>query len=121
MAARDCDGPSLKLLLRKQDIDAHTDNNEDKYNDVFSIYQDAIQVPSFTTRAKLTPVQPAKAAFRAMSASTSHREDIAWLADNKIAEGWKVGDTYEFRGMSSVVRQDMAAFIHRLDEKILAK
>ena len=46
---------------------------------------------------------------------TPHADDIAWLAGAGISEGWKVGNTYEFRGMSSVVRQDMAAFIHRLD------
>ena len=46
---------------------------------------------------------------------TPHAEDIAWLAGSGISEGWKVGDAREFRGMSNVVRQDMAAFLHRLD------
>ncbi len=101
-----------RLFLRKQDIDAHIDNNQEKHNDVFSIYQDAVQVPSFTIKAKSTLVQPAKTVFRDVNASTPHREDIAWLADNKISEGWKVGDVHEFRSMSSVVRQGMTAFIH---------
>ncbi len=46
---------------------------------------------------------------------TPHAEDIAWLAGSSISEGWKVGNAREFRGMSNVVRQDMAAFLHRLD------
>lgn len=46
---------------------------------------------------------------------TPHAEDIAWLAGSGISEGWKVGNAREFRGMSNVVRQDMAAFLHRLD------
>ena len=71
-------------------IGAHIDNNQEKYNDVFSIYQDAVQVPSFTTKAKSSPAQPAKIAFRDVNSSTPHREDIVWLADNKISEGWKV-------------------------------
>ena len=94
-------------------IGAHIDNNQEKYNDVFSIYQDAVQVPSFTTKAKSSPAQPAKIAFRDVNSSTPHREDIVWLADNKISEGWKVGDSYEFRGMDTVKRQDMAAFLRR--------
>ena len=94
-------------------IGAHIDNNQEKYNDVFSIYQDAVQVPSFTTKAKSSPAQPAKIAFRDVNSSTPHREDIVWLADNKISEGWKVGDSYEFRGMDTVKRHDMAAFLRR--------
>jgi len=53
--------------------------------------------------------------FRDVSSSTPHHEDIQWLADNGISTGWKMADgKYEFRGMSNVVRQDMAAFLRRL-------
>ena len=46
---------------------------------------------------------------------TSHAEDIWWMLDSGISEGWLMGDgTREYRGMSPVVRQDMAAFLHRL-------
>ncbi|MGO4923060.1 Ig-like domain-containing protein [Bifidobacterium choerinum] len=52
--------------------------------------------------------------FRDVSSSTPHHEDIQWLADNGISTGWKMADgKYEFRGMSAVVRQDMAAFLRR--------
>ncbi|PAU67779.1 internalin [Bifidobacterium italicum] len=61
--------------------------------------------------AKTTPV---KITFRDVSSSTPHHEDIQWLADNGISTGWKMADgRYEFRGMSAVVRQDMAAFLRR--------
>ncbi|WP_099720883.1 S-layer homology domain-containing protein [Bifidobacterium choerinum] len=49
---------------------------------------------------------------------TPHADDIAWLAGSGISEGWKVGNAREFRGMSAVVRQDMAAFLHRLDNQL---
>ena len=56
--------------------------------------------------------------FRDVSATTPHREDIIWLADNGISTGWLMPDgTYEFRGMDTVKRQDMAAFLRRLAAK----
>ena len=52
--------------------------------------------------------------FRDVSGSTSHAEDIQWLVDNGISTGWKEADgSFTFRGMSPVVRQDMAAFLRR--------
>lgn len=45
---------------------------------------------------------------------TPHAADIQWLADNGISGGWlESNGTYTFRGMSPVVRQDMAAFLRR--------
>ena len=53
--------------------------------------------------------------FSDVNASTPHREDVLWLASSGISEGWPMsGGTREFRGMNPVVRQDMAAFLHRL-------
>ena len=47
--------------------------------------------------------------------STEHMEDILWLAETGISEGWKMGDgTRQFRPISSLKRCDMAAFIFRL-------
>ena len=57
--------------------------------------------------------------FRDVSESTAHYEDILWLASTGVTKGWDMGDgTFEFRGMNSVVRQDMAAFLHRLDNYV---
>ena len=48
-------------------------------------------------------------------ANTPHCEDILWLAHAGISTGWKEQDnSFTFRGMSPVVRQDMAAFLKRL-------
>ncbi|MFR0604864.1 InlB B-repeat-containing protein [Bifidobacterium pseudolongum subsp. globosum] len=56
--------------------------------------------------------------FRDVNNMTPHREDIVWLADNGISTGWLMPDgTYEFRGMDTVKRQDMAAFLRRLAAK----
>ena len=49
------------------------------------------------------------------SERTPHYEDINWLAEERISTGWALADgSHEFRGMSPVVRQDMAAFLYRL-------
>ena|GEM_PF-6706778 len=52
--------------------------------------------------------------FRDVSSSTPHADDIGWLADAKVSEGWVEPDgSRTFRGMDSVKRQDMAAFLRR--------
>lgn len=56
--------------------------------------------------------------FKDVNKSTPHAEDILWLAASGISTGWKEKDgTSTFRGMSPVVRQDMAAFLKRLADK----
>ena len=53
--------------------------------------------------------------FSDVTEKTAHYEDILWLASTGVSEGWPMNDgTREYRGMNSVVRQDMAAFLHRL-------
>ncbi len=69
---------------------------------------------------KGTNVTP-KNNFKDVNSKTPHVADIQWLAGAGVTEGWKVGNSYEFRGMNNVVRQDMAAFLHRLNDKVLAK
>lgn len=65
--------------------------------------------------------KPSSIRFKDVNSKTPHEADIQWLADNGISTGWKVGNLYEFRGMNNVVRQDMAAFLHRLNDKVLAR
>lgn len=51
-------------------------------------------------------------------ANTPHCEDILWLAHAGISTGWKEQDnSFTFRGMDTVKRQDMAAFLKRLADK----
>ena len=50
--------------------------------------------------------------FRDVTKDTPHAEDISWLGGTGISTGYPDG-TYQ--GMTPVYRQDMAAFIHRLD------
>lgn len=46
---------------------------------------------------------------------TDHAGDIVWLASMGVSEGWLMPDgSREFRGMSTVKRADMAAFLHRM-------
>ena len=58
--------------------------------------------------------------FRDVDAATPHAADILWLASNGVSEGWTESDgSRTFRGMDSVRRQDMAAFLHRMDTDVL--
>ena len=53
--------------------------------------------------------------FSDVNPSTPHAEDILWLYQTGISTGWDEGNGgYSFRGMDSVKRQDMAAFLYRL-------
>ena len=46
---------------------------------------------------------------------TPHREDVLWLSGTGVSEGWlENDDTRTFRGFDGVIRQDMAAFLHRI-------
>lgn len=52
--------------------------------------------------------------FSDVNESTPHYKDIMWLATTGISEGWLMPDgTREFRGMDTLKRQDMAAFLYR--------
>ncbi|MCF2562500.1 S-layer homology domain-containing protein, partial [Bifidobacterium boum] len=60
--------------------------------------------------------------FRDVSSSTPHASDIAWLADAGVSTGWREPDgSYSFRGMDSVKRQDMAAFLRREAKRLGVK
>lgn len=58
------------------------------------------------------PSDTDKRAFKDVNSSTPHAEDIWWLASKRVSTGFP-DNTY--RGLSSVVRQDMAAFLYRLN------
>ncbi|MEE1160166.1 MAG: S-layer homology domain-containing protein [Atopobiaceae bacterium] len=45
----------------------------------------------------------------------NHHVEVWWLAQTGISVGWQVGNQREFRGLSPIARQDMAAFLHRLN------
>ena len=54
-------------------------------------------------------------AFRDVDASTPHAADIEWTAAVGVSKGWLETDgSRTFRGMDTVKRQDMAAFLRRL-------
>ena len=59
-----------------------------------------------------------KSKFKDISATAAdnHHDEVWWLAENKVSEGWDMGDgTFEFRGLNDIARCDMAAFLHRMD------
>lgn len=47
---------------------------------------------------------------------TNHASEVEWLASVGVTTGWSVkGGKFEFRGKRTVKRQDMAAFMYRLN------
>ena len=47
--------------------------------------------------------------------SNNHASEVQWLASVGVSTGWKSGNKYQFRGKQAVRRQDMAAFLSRLN------
>mgnify|MGYP004468656773 FL=1 len=57
--------------------------------------------------------------FADVDANSSHAREIWWLASCGISEGWTESDgSHTFRGMDTVKRCDMAAFLKRLAGKM---
>ena len=52
--------------------------------------------------------------------TSNHADEVEWLASIGVTKGWKTGDRYEFRGKRTVARQDMAAFMYRLNTYLSA-
>ncbi|NEG71509.1 RCC1 domain-containing protein [Bifidobacterium ramosum] len=70
---------------------------------------------------KATPKLGAGVMFRDVNEKTPHAADITWLAKTGVTTGWKEQDgSYTYRGMSTVKRQDMAAFLHRMSTNVLS-
>ena len=55
--------------------------------------------------------------FADVKADTPHRDAVLWMAAEGISTGWGEGSSREFRPYAQVARCDMAAFLHRMDEK----
>ncbi len=53
--------------------------------------------------------------FTDVTADTPHANEVWWLAETGVSEGWYEDDgSRTFRPTSSIVRQDVAAFLHRM-------
>ena len=59
--------------------------------------------------------------FADVDAGTPHRDAVLWMAAEGISTGWGEGSSREFRPYAQVARCDMAAFLHRMDEKGLVR
>ena len=57
-----------------------------------------------------------KTDFTDVTMNTPHKAEVEWLGGSGISEGYRNADgSWRFEGMTRVYRQDMAAFIHRLN------
>nr|WP_239519339.1 S-layer homology domain-containing protein [Bifidobacterium ramosum] len=69
---------------------------------------------------KANPTLGEPVPFRDVTMTTPHLTDVEWLARTGVTTGWKEKDgSRTFRGMNPVVRQDMAAFLHRMSANVL--
>lgn len=59
---------------------------------------------------------PSTSPFTDVTTATSHYKEICWLANSGVSAGFP---DKTFRGMNSVVRCDMAAFLRRMSDKRL--
>lgn len=65
------------------------------------------------------PAAADKARFSDVDGSTPHYEEVLWLASTGISKGWDNGDgTASFRPYEDIARVDMAAFLHRLADRM---
>ena len=56
--------------------------------------------------------------FADCGSSTAHYKEVCWLASTGVSQGWTESDgTKTFRPYTTVVRADMAAFLHRMKTK----
>ncbi|KAB8288621.1 1,4-beta-N-acetylmuramidase [Bifidobacterium ramosum] len=68
-----------------------------------------------TSAAKWQPY--GSSMFADVTDKTPHHREVLWLASRGVAQGWTESNgSTTFRGMQTVVRQDMAAFLHRLKD-----
>ena len=75
-------------------------------------YTSGGSVPGISGSVDVNAFPPfSKLAFSDVLATTDHTESVWWLAEKGISTGWADGT---FRGLASVARQDMAAFLYRL-------
>ncbi|RSX56127.1 internalin [Bifidobacterium dolichotidis] len=57
--------------------------------------------------------------FSDVTVKTPHADDIAWLGGTGISTGYdNKNGTWRFEGMTHTYRQDMSAFLHRIDDYI---
>ncbi len=54
------------------------------------------------------------APFSDVYTSTAHNEDISWLYQQGITQGWASNGSIEYRPYANIARADMAAFLYRL-------
>ncbi|MDO4596402.1 MAG: beta-N-acetylglucosaminidase domain-containing protein [Coriobacteriaceae bacterium] len=129
--------PTAEQKARFKDVDAGTDHAKEIWwlaaKEISTGFGDGTFRPMDTVKRqdmaaflhRLSQKFPAEKGARAagfgfadVTADTPHAEDIAWLAATGVSEGWQLPDGgREFRGMSDVARGDMAAFLHRMDDK----
>ncbi|WP_158292656.1 family 43 glycosylhydrolase [Serinibacter arcticus] len=70
---------------------------------------------SLTVTVEAEPVEPVVPVFADVPAGTQFFEQIQWLAQRQISTGWQLPDgTKEYRPVTPVARDAMAAFLYRL-------
>lgn len=64
--------------------------------------------------SRTVPPLPDPVSFIDVTSATAHYNEVYWLAEQGISEGWLVAGGREFRPYDEILRADMAAFLFRL-------
>ncbi|NJC23814.1 hypothetical protein BJ994_002890 [Arthrobacter pigmenti] len=59
--------------------------------------------------------RPGASSFVDVNSSTFFSREISWMATADVSHGWVVGGRAEYRPLAPITREQMAAFISRLD------
>lgn len=103
-----------KTLVQGTDYDVRFSNNVQPGTATVVISGKGNFTGSLSAQFTISNSNPSSITFRDVTAATPHRDDIQWMADNGISTGWLEADgSRTFRGMDTVKRQDMAAFLRR--------
>ncbi|GMA30299.1 PQQ-dependent sugar dehydrogenase [Litorihabitans aurantiacus] len=84
----------------------------------FGSFDNVGRMRDLTVRATAATEPPAPVTFVDVTPETKFAAEISWLAQRGVTRGWELPDgTREFRPVTPVARDAMAAFLYRLAEE----
>ncbi len=85
-----------------------------EYRPVTPVNRDAMAAFMYRLAGSPTWEPPAQSPFLDVTPTTQFYKEITWLADQGISTGWEVAGGAEYRPVTPVNRDAMAAFMYRL-------
>ena len=86
-----------------------------EYRPASSINRDAMAAFLYRLAGSPAYTPPKVSPFKDVATNRAFYKEIAWLAEQGISKGWRVNGGAEFRPLSPVNRDAMAAFMYRFE------